>query len=731
NWIIDTHQESSVINLVSNDSKKLNYSIKKKIVDNFIYFYILDLTQYKNVFLMYDPLTHLLTRDSIINVISHDLSDPSQKPFSLIYLDIDNFKLLNDLYGHQVGDKILKIVGEKLKERFVDAKISRLGGDEFLIVNYGPIKYDIIHEYLHQTINKVDEIFKDDDIPVPLVFGKDSVQDDKTFRITFTAGVSRFPIDGTTYDELLLKADKALHRGKMKGKRCYIIYLDDMHKDITLNGSYGVDDSRANLAFKRFYISLLDILNGELSIRQKVSKYLKLSCEYMGLDRIIICKKNENELSYYQGYANQVKEAALEYLEQNIKGYNIFGSLSDKTVVVNSTAHMKDQVMKELTQRHNVKSFIMVPLKYENHILGYMRFDSVTLERKFSIGEEVVAKTVTKIMTLFLHNLNKNEFAYLNQNYDKVTDTYTYDYFTYKVEEKLYSSLNKYYIGVFNIRNFKIYNELYGYDFGNKILKDVAKTIQKVYTNSIIGRLRDDHLIIFGYYNSSDDLRNSFEQAIKILRETKTPGSNLLYLQEGFYVLNKNTENLSDSIDKARLALNNINNNLVQEILEFKEEMMIKEINEKKLTAHFAEALLNHEFKLYLQPKFNSITNKLIGAEALTRWNYLNKELLTPADYIEVLEYNKLIGALDTYVFEDVCKYIRFRIDNKLELFPISVNLSKIQVETTNYIDLLEDIRKKYNVDASLIIIEITESIYVKNFEQVSNSSLLNSSRLE
>lgn len=721
NWLLDTHQESSVISLTNNNSKQLKYSIKKKFVDNFIYFYILDLTPYENVFLMYDPLTKLLTRDSITALINHDLENRDEKPFSLIYLDIDNFKLINDLYGHLVGDKVLQIVGKKLKERFPNSRISRLGGDEFLILNYGPTKYETLHDFLHLTLNKNDEILKDNDIPVSLVFGKNSVQDDKTFRITFTAGVSRCPLDGTTIDELLLKADKALHRGKIKGKRCFIIYLDEMHKDINLDGSYNGEETRADLAYKRFTISLLDILNGDLSVRQKINKYLKKVCEFMGLDRVVLSKKTENDLVYYQGYANNYIDASLEFIDKKISGDYIFNSLSDKTVVVNSVYYMKDAQMKEIATRQNTKSFIRVPLKYENNIIGYLRFDAVTQERKFSIGDETVAKCVSKILTTFLYSLNSESYLNHRQLHDKITDSYTFEAFTSLVEENLYRTNDKYFLGVFNIRNFKIYNELYGFEYGNKVLREVTKTISSVYENAYVARLRDDHFLIFDKYINNDDLESSFKKIISKLHLLKIPGNELLNLQEGVYILNDNKENFNDCLDKARLALSAITNNLVQDISLFNTEMIEKEIKEKKYTAHFAEALINHEFKLFLQPKFNSLNNQIIGAEALTRWNFLNKDLLNPSEYIEILETNKLIGSLDKYVFKDVCKYLRYRIDNKLNLFPISVNISKIFVDDTSYFDNLEEIRKKYKIDSNLIEFEITESIYVKNYAKVTN----------
>ena len=127
------------------------------------------------------------------------------------------------------------------------------------------------------------------------------------------------------------------------------------------------------------------------------------------------------------------------------------------------------------------------------------------------------------------------------------------------------------------------------------------------------------------------------------------------------------------------------------------------------------------EFLLYLQPKFNTNTGEVVGAEALTRWNYKHEKILTPNIFIPLFEQNGFIKELDYLVFENVCKFQRKTIDEGLNPVKISVNVSRYQADFDAYIATIDGIRKKYSIDPSLIEIEITEGMYIDNINQISD----------
>lgn len=172
--------------------------------------------------LKYDKLTLVYTK-SVINSYCELLIE-NNIPFALYFIDFDNFKKVNDTLGHQKGDKALFDCANTLKNSLDNSSsIFRFGGDEFIIVseniNTRDEEWTIARNFTQAIRNKnypyLENVFTDG-------------------RMTITTGASRFPYDSKSLDELISLADKALYRGKNKGKNCFIIYDKILHKDINI-----------------------------------------------------------------------------------------------------------------------------------------------------------------------------------------------------------------------------------------------------------------------------------------------------------------------------------------------------------------------------------------------------------------------------------------------------------------------------------------------------------------
>ena len=170
-----------------------------------------------------DPLTKTILRGHMMTYVDKLISE--KLPFSLIILDIDNFKQMNDNYGHQTGDLILQETAKNIIDYVGDCGlVGRYGGDEFIIIDKVHTDYDSMHKFLSDLYM---------DIPRN-VLRKDLKIEQMSIFITGTIGTATFPNDATDYDDLFNKADKALYRGKMKGRNCFIIYVHEKHKDIDI-----------------------------------------------------------------------------------------------------------------------------------------------------------------------------------------------------------------------------------------------------------------------------------------------------------------------------------------------------------------------------------------------------------------------------------------------------------------------------------------------------------------
>lgn len=182
----------------------LNFSIvmAKKYSDTIKYTKTLELK------IKLDPLTNLYNRGYFINVIDDKHRNKNQE-FSILFLDLDNFKKVNDLYGHEVGDEVLRIVAKRLKHitRHKDM-VGRYGGDEFLIYVEGN-SYDYISGICDRIIKSITSPYRIGQI---------------TVYIGVSIGISMYPKDGLDMDEIIVKSDKAMYQAKRSGGNQFYFY---------------------------------------------------------------------------------------------------------------------------------------------------------------------------------------------------------------------------------------------------------------------------------------------------------------------------------------------------------------------------------------------------------------------------------------------------------------------------------------------------------------------------
>ena len=166
----------------------------------------------------FDGLTKVLNREMITSYLSYLIQN--KQVFTVCLCDIDNFKSVNDNYGHMLGDEILQIMAENIEQTVGDkGVVGRYGGDEFMIILEGITEYNDVWEVCHK---------------MNVSAGRIKYEKAEELNVTLTTGISRYPIDGQTYEELIGKADRALYRGKMKGRNCFIIYLAAKHSNILI-----------------------------------------------------------------------------------------------------------------------------------------------------------------------------------------------------------------------------------------------------------------------------------------------------------------------------------------------------------------------------------------------------------------------------------------------------------------------------------------------------------------
>lgn len=312
-----------------------------------------------------------------------------------------------------------------------------------------------------------------------------------------------------------------------------------------------------------------------------------------------------------------------------------------------------------------------------------------------------------------ISNQKKNKKLYKVAYIDSVTglgnETYFKENGANYLQDK--SNKNKYIVSI-DINKFKALNNIYGYEFCNNILKELGRKLEKTLPqDNITCRISNDiYATLFSYQRNINDLLDKVFNNVSILNVN---GTNIhVNLAIGAYKIIDEDTDINKILDKAYMARAQIKGLYNNNYYIYDEKLENEMLKEQKIESCMEDALKNNEFEVVYQPKILVKNEKIIGAEALVRWNK-DGQTISPGDFIPLFEKNKFIIKLDLYVFEQACKDIA-SWNEKYDFVPtVSINVSKEHFNNEGFIKEYVKITDKYNIDRSKIDLEITESATV------------------
>lgn len=308
--------------------------------------------------------------------------------------------------------------------------------------------------------------------------------------------------------------------------------------------------------------------------------------------------------------------------------------------------------------------------------------------------------------------------AMVNQlRYDRLTGIYTKEYFYQKVQDRLQENPDKdYCIVCSNIDNFKLFNDVYGVEAGDELLKEIAALMRKMIGKSgVCGRFSADRFICLQEVEQEKADRANFGKFnVEISSKLKN-----VVMRWGIYDIRDRTVSVEQMCDRAMLAVNGIKGAYNQLFAVYDDVLRDKLLREKAITDVMESALAEKQFVVYLQPKYSLGDNSMVGAEALVRWQHPVYGIIPPGEFIPLFEKNGFISRLDKYVWEQVCIKLREWQVKGYPLFPVSVNVSRMDIFKPEIEEIFQGLIKRYGVDPGYLHLEITESTYSDSQEQI------------
>lgn len=302
--------------------------------------------------------------------------------------------------------------------------------------------------------------------------------------------------------------------------------------------------------------------------------------------------------------------------------------------------------------------------------------------------------------------------------HDRLTGLYSKEFFYQRVKELLMNNPDREYdIICSDIDNFKLINDIFGIPAGDRLLCSVADMYKNLVGESgICGRFNADQFACL--LERRNDYTDTYfvhaEEKINSIFNIKS-----VVMKWGVYPIVDRNISVEQMCDRTFLAVRSIKGRYGVHFAIYNNKLRNSLLREQEITDSMEEALAEKQFVIYLQPKYSVEDNQLAGAEALVRWKHPEWGLLSPIEFIPLFERNGFITRLDQYVWDKVCEILKGWNDKGYSRISISVNVSRADVYQVDLADDLTTLVKRYGLNRSSLHLEITESAYTENPEQI------------
>lgn len=271
-----------------------------------------------------------------------------------------------------------------------------------------------------------------------------------------------------------------------------------------------------------------------------------------------------------------------------------------------------------------------------------------------------------------------------------------------------------------DIHRFKVINDTFGYEAGDRVLIATSDFLKGfIEQGEQFARIHADTFVLLLKFTEDTLFRKRLENLAIELGQLSFADSEVIRLLfcGGVYILPEHVENIDQACDRANYAKDSIEDHFFNTFVFYEDVIRNRVLAEKELEGSMSTVLEREEFLPYYQPKVDALTERVIGAEALVRWQHPEKGCLLPREFLPFYEKNGFIVRIDLFIFEQVCRDIQRWMRAGVPVVPVSVNFSRRHMRDLRLPLKLKEIVDAYGVPTNLLEIEITETEELDNVE--------------
>lgn len=615
-----------------------------------------------------DPMTGVKSKHAFLTdqkQIDASIEEGIAEPFAVAVCDVNGLKVINDTLGHKAGDEYIMSATRMICDIFQHSPVYRTGGDEFVV------------------------ILKDRDYfirkELVLALHDRSVEHISTNEVVVSGGLSDFdPKNDKCFHDVFERADALMYEEKklLKGMGAMT------REDAETNGKpmFPMDEDAEILHLKRHVLIVEDEQINQMILGNMLQEGFDVLYASDGIEALEQVKIHKDNLALILLDLQMPRMSGLDVLK----------------------------VLKEEEEYRNLPVIVMTAdqsAEVDCLKLGAIDF----IPKPYPSGEIIFARVNRCI------ELTEKRNIIQSTERDSLTNLLNLDYFLRYVRmyDQHYHDMEMDAI-VIDVNHFHMLNERYGKQYGDSVLARIGKRIRQI--SREIGGVccRRSADVFYLYCPHREEYDSILDQASEGLVDENV-SENRVRLRIGAYAQVDKSLQIERRFDYAKTAANTVKSGYRKAVGIYDTKMHEEELLRDRLLEDFKPSLAEGRFMVYFQPKYDIRPDKplLASAEALVRWNHPELGMISPGMFIPLLEDNGLILELDQFVWHESAARIRDWKERFGFSVPVSVNVSRIDMLTPNLKQTFKEILDEYGLNADDLILEITESAYTGDSEQV------------
>ncbi len=634
----------------------------------------------------HDSLTGLRNHGQFQRELTETMA--ASVPFVLLMLDLDSFKAFNDARGHPAGDALLVGVAAALRAgtREGDAAY-RYGGDEFAVILPGANRIEAFE--IAERIRR----------------GVSEIGDRTGPRVSISVGVACYPDDGTTKDKLVAIADQSLYLAKPSSRAGT---ADASRHDPYLAA---LDQMAIALMDRHEPTELLE------TILSRAAALLGTPHGYIYLvepdDQSLVCRHGIGVFARFVGYRLALADGVggMVVRERRAVSIDDYDAWSGRA---------SDLPMAEFG------AVVGVPLTSGNRVIGVIGLASGDSDRRFGEIEISALTRFAQLASIALDNANLFETAQRGALYDQVTGLPNRELLSDRVAHALSGTRDgaddTIALILLDLDRFKSINESLGHAVGDQLLAAVGERLAAcIRPGDTLARFGGDEFgIIFDGFKALDEVRHIANRMIEVLRAPFTLGDRewFVNVRLGIAIAVPGRSLPADLFREAEVALVQAKRDRGNGYTFFEAAMSTATMERVELENDLRRALERDELRLHYQPLIDLASDRIVGLEALVRWQHPTRGLVPPLSFIPLAEETGLIIPLGRWVLETACRQAReWTAALPGSQLVMSVNLSARQFTQPDLVEEVAAILEETGLPSHLLELEITETVLMDQTE--------------